>query len=138
MEARAEVRSAPGSQTVTYPDVVTLARTFGTPYRAVVYRLLGLGCISEADGKDLLRDNRLAAAREYEALFGTESASGASRQGAAVSDESVHLIGEVARLAIEAYRRQVIKKGRLVAIAKQLNRRDISEVKFLELAESAR
>ena len=54
--ARAEVRSTPGSQTVTYQDVATLARRFDVLYGAVVFRLLALGMISEPDTNDLLSD----------------------------------------------------------------------------------
>src|SRR5262249_28124520 len=52
--ARAEVRPPPGSQTVTYLDVATIARRFGVPYGAVAFRLLALGRISDADAKNLL------------------------------------------------------------------------------------
>jgi hypothetical protein len=41
--ARAEVRSTPGSQGVTWQDVATVARKFGAPYSAMVVRLIALG-----------------------------------------------------------------------------------------------
>ena len=34
---------------VTYQDIATVARKFGAPYGAVVFRLLGVGTITEAD-----------------------------------------------------------------------------------------
>ena len=137
--ARAEVRSTPGSQTVTYQDVATLARRFDLPYGAVVFRLLALGMISEPDTNDLLSDRRQVAARRYEALFSSESESSGSRRSNTVeSEEALDLKAEVVRLAVEAYRQQVIKKDRLGSIAEQLNLPELSEAKLLELAEAAR
>ena len=43
---RAEERSTPGSQVITYLDVAWIARRFGTAYRLTVSRLLGHGLIS--------------------------------------------------------------------------------------------
>ena len=45
---------------------------------------------------------------------------------------------EIVRLAVEAYRRQVINKERIGSLAKQLDLPDLSEAKLLELAEAAR
>ena len=137
--ARAEVRSAPGSQVVTYQDIATVARKFGAPYGAVVFRLLGLGMITEADTKALLDDKRRAAAGRFEALFGAEPQAGRARSlGTVEPSEALDLKAEVAHLAVEAYRRQVIKKDRLGSLAKQLSLPELSEAKLLELAEAAR
>ena len=137
--ARADVRSTPGSQVVTYQDIATVARKFGAPYGAVVFRLLGLGMIAEADTKGLLDDRRRAAAGRFEALFGAEPQAGRGRSLAAVEpSEALDLKAEVAHLAVEAYRRQVIKKDRLGSLAKQLGLPELSEAKLLELAEAAR
>lgn len=137
--ARVEVRSTPGSQTVTYQDAATLARRFGVPYGAVVFRLLALGLISEADTKDLLTDRCQAAARRYEGLFDPEPERGGSRSSNSVEPgEALDLKAEIVRLTVEAYRRQVIKKERIGSLAKQLDLPDLSEAKLLELAEAAR
>jgi Zn-dependent peptidase ImmA (M78 family)/transcriptional regulator with XRE-family HTH domain len=137
--ARAEVRSTPGSQVVTYQDIATVARKFGAPYGAVVFRLLGLGMITEADTKALLDDKRRAAAQRFEALFGAEPQAGPARSlGTVEPSEALDLKAEVAHLAVEAYRRQVIKKDRLGSLAKQLSLPELSEAKLLELAEAAR
>ena len=136
---RAEVRSTPGSQTVTCQDVATVARKFGAPYGAVVFRLLALGLISEADSKTLLSSARQAAASRYESLFGFEPQASRSRSvGSIESEEALDLKAEVVHLAVEAYRRQVIDKDRLGSLAKQLDLPELSDAKLLELAEAAR
>jgi transcriptional regulator with XRE-family HTH domain len=137
--ARAEVRSTAGSQVVTCQDIATVGRKFGAPYGAVVFRLLGLGMIAETDTKGLLDDRRRAAAGRFEALFGAEPQAGRGRSLATVEpSEALDLKAEVAHLAVEAYRRQVIKKDRLGSLAKQLSLPELSEAKLLELAEAAR
>ena len=135
----AEVRSTPGSQTVTWQDVATLARKFGAPYGAVVFRLLALGLISEADSKALHSSARQAAARRYESLFSPEPQASRPRGlGRLESEEALDLKAEVVHLAVEAYRRQVIDKDRLGSLAKQLDLPELSDAKFFELAEAAR
>ena len=137
--ARAEVRSMPGSQVVTCQDIATVARKFGVPYGAVVYRLLALGMIAEAHTKDLLGDKSQAAAGRFEALFGVERQAGRSRStGTVEPSDALDLKAEVVHLAVEAYRRQVIKKDRLGSLAKELDLPDLSEAQLLELAEAAR
>ena len=137
--ARAEVRSTPGSQVVTYQDIATVARKFGAPYGAVVFRLLGVGTITEADTKDLLDDKRRAAAGRLEALFGVEPQAGRARSAGSIEpSEALDLKAEVVHLAVEAYRRQVIKKDRLGSLAERLSLPELSEAKLLELAEAAR
>jgi Zn-dependent peptidase ImmA (M78 family)/transcriptional regulator with XRE-family HTH domain len=136
---RAEVRSTPGSQVVAHHDVATLARKFGVPYGAVVYRLLGLGMITEADTKNLLGDKSQAAAGRFEGLFGAERQAGRSRNTATVeASDALDLKAEVVHLAVEAYRRRVIEKDRLGSLAKELDLPDLSEAQLLELAEAAR
>jgi hypothetical protein len=105
----------------------------------VVYRLLALGIIAEANTKDLLGDKSQAAAERLEALFGAEPQAGRSRSAGTVeASDALDLKAEVVHLAVEAYRRQVIKKGRLGSLAKELDLPDLSETQLLELAEAAR
>jgi Zn-dependent peptidase ImmA (M78 family)/DNA-binding XRE family transcriptional regulator len=137
--ARAEVRSTPGSQVVTYQDIAIVARKFGAPYAAVVFRLLGIGTITEADTKHLLDDKRRAAAGRFDALFGAEPQAARGRSAGTVEpSETRDLKAEVVHLAVEAYRRQVIKKDRLGSLAERLSLPELSEGKLLELAEAAR
>jgi Zn-dependent peptidase ImmA (M78 family) len=137
--ARAEVRSTAGSQVVTYQDIATVGRKFGAPYGAVVFRLLSLGMIADADTKNLLDDKRRAAAGRFEALFSRDPQAGRARSIASVEpSEALDLKAEVVHLAVEAYRRSVIKKDRLGSLAERLSLPELSEAKLFELAEAAR
>ena len=132
----AEVRSTPGSQALTYHDVVSVARTFGTGYRATVYRLLALDLISKSDGKDLLDSKRQRAASEFARLFTADVESKPQRVSEAEGDLEVRT--EIAHLAIEAYRRRLLDKNALAALAAKLHLPDLSERKLLEFGEAAR
>jgi hypothetical protein len=95
--------------------------------------------ITEADTKDLLGDKSQAAAGRFEALFGAERQAGRSRSAGTVEpSDTFDLKAEVVHLAVEAYRRQVIKKDRLSSLAKELELPDLSDAQLLELAEAAR
>jgi hypothetical protein len=52
--------------------------------------------------------------------------------------EGLELKAEIVHLAIEAYRRQVIEKDDLDAIAQKLRIANLSGAKLVELAEAAR
>ena len=134
---RAEERSTPGSQTMTYVDVVWIARRFGTPYTLTVSRLLGLGLISESDSKPLLRPKSVELAKECLAILGPASGRVSSSDDVvALSD----LRAEQFYMAIEAYRRGLMTKADLMLEASSLSRQlpGLSESRLLELAEAAR
>jgi Zn-dependent peptidase ImmA (M78 family)/transcriptional regulator with XRE-family HTH domain len=131
----AEVRSTPGSQTLTYLDAASIARRFGTSYPATVYRLQALGVISKPQSASFLRKTHQRLAREYAALF--RNTSGERRQPAA--DEGVlDLKTEVAHLAIEAHRRRLIDKAELASLISKLQIPKGAGARFFELAESVR
>lgn len=130
---RAEVRQTAGSQTITFCDVVALARHFGTAYQATVYRLEELGVLSQSDGNALLTPKQEQAAQEYAALF-TES----RKERLLELDGTLELKTEIIDLAIEAYRRQAIDKAGLSAYAEKLQIPELSKTKLLALAEVAR
>jgi Zn-dependent peptidase ImmA (M78 family)/transcriptional regulator with XRE-family HTH domain len=125
-----------GSQTLTYHDIATVAQWFGTSYQAAVYRLLALEMISDANGKDLLSQKRQRAAKEYLTLFGSKPEG--KRPRVVEAEEGLELKAEIAHLAIEGYRRQVITKDQLGAIATKLQVPELTAAKFLELADAAR
>jgi transcriptional regulator with XRE-family HTH domain len=136
---RAEERSTPGSQTMTYLDGVWIARRFGTTYKLAIARLLGLGVINEADQRRLLRPTAVALAQECIALLAPESAdvsSLPSNMVVALSD----LRAEQFYMAIEAYRRGLLTKADLAmeAVSLSLQLPGLSRDKLLELAEAAR
>ena len=131
---RAEVRSAPGSQTITFQDVAAISRRFGTSYQAVVYRLLTLTVLSESDAKALLSQRSRAAAKQSAALFHADLEDRTGRG----PDGALELKEEIVHLAIDGYRRQVIDKLALAGIAAKLQLPQLSAAKLLELAEAAR
>jgi transcriptional regulator with XRE-family HTH domain len=136
---RAEERSRPGSQTMTYLDGLWIARRFGTTYSLAIARLLGLGLIAESDRRRLLRPAAVALAQECLALLGASARvwlSSSSNTVGALSD----LPAERLYMAVEAYRRGLMTKADLVdeavSLSPQLPR--LSDSRLLELAEAAR
>jgi transcriptional regulator with XRE-family HTH domain len=136
---RAEERSTPGSQTMTYLDGVWIARRFGTTYSLAIARLLGLGLIAASDRRRLLRPAAVALAQACLALLGASARqwlSASSNTVAALSD----LPAERLYMAVEAYRRGLMTKADLVDEAVSLSPQlpGLSEPRLLELAEAAR
>ena len=136
---RAEERSTPGSQTMTYLDGVWIARRFGTIYSLAIARLLGLGLIAESDRRRLLRPAAVALAQECLALLSASARgwlSSSSNTVAALSD----LPAERLYMAIEAYRRGLMTKADLAseAVSLSLQLPGLSESRLLELAGAAR
>lgn len=125
-------RPPPGSQEVTYQDVATIAHHFAVSYQAAAYRLQGLDVIRKRDCDALLEQEDLG--KQYVRLLDRNADrqdAGATRGG---RDEG-NLARQVARLAVEAYRREEISRGRLLDVAKKL---EIDGRRLLELAEAAR
>jgi transcriptional regulator with XRE-family HTH domain len=136
---RAEERSTPGSQTMTYLDGVWIARRFGTTYSLAIARLLGLGLIAESDRRRLQRPAAVALAQECLAVLGASARvllSSSWNTVAALSD----LPAERLYMAVEAYRRGLLTKADLVDEAVSLSPQlpGLSESRLLELAEAAR
>jgi Zn-dependent peptidase ImmA (M78 family) len=134
---RAEERSTPGSQVITYLDVASIARRFGTGYRLTVSRLLGQGLISEADSTRLLKPKLVELAGEWLTLFSSRAASPRPAHHVVVLSD---LNAERAYLAIEACRRGLITKTELAqeAVTLELQVAGLSQMKLLEFAEAAR
>jgi transcriptional regulator with XRE-family HTH domain len=134
---RAEERSTPGSQVITYLDVAWIARRFGTAYRLTVSRLLAHGLISEADGTRLSKPRLVELAGDWLSLFNSRAE--APHPAYAISVLS-DLNAEFAQMAVEAYRRGLITKGELAeeAVTLSLQVPGLSDSKLLEFAEAAR
>ncbi len=134
---RAEERSTPGSQVITYLDVAWIARRFGTAYRLTVSRLLGQGLIAEADSTRLLKPKLVELAGDWLTLFSSR---------AALPHPAYHVVvlsdlnAERAYMAIEACRRGLITKTELAeeALTLELQVSGLSQMKLLEFAEAAR
>jgi transcriptional regulator with XRE-family HTH domain len=135
---RAEERSTPGSQTITYLDVMWIARRFSTTYKLTVSRLLALGLISESESKPLLRPKSDELATECLAILSPASAreSSSSSKVIALSD----LPAERFYMTIEAYRRGLMTKADLAgeAVSLSLQLPGLSDSRLLELAGAAR
>ena len=126
----AQARSAPHSQRITYPDAAALAHRFGVSYQAAVYRLVSLRHVTKAESNELLTRETvgkdfLQALDMFDDLEGGESKQHMNRE----------LRMQVASLAIEAYRREEISRGRLLDVGEQL---DIPGPKLIALAKAAR
>ena len=126
----AQSRQAPRSQRITYQDAATLAHRFGVSYQATVYRLLSLRHVVRAESDELLK--REAVGKDFlEALGMFDDLEG--KEGKSLMDRELR--SQVTRLATEAYRREEISRGRLLALGNQLG---IPGPKLIALAEAAR
>jgi hypothetical protein len=132
---RAEERSTPGSQVMTYLDVAWIARRFGTAYRPTVSRLLGLGVISDADSTRLLKPKLIELASEWLTLFRREATPIPSSTAVLVLSD---LRAEQAHMAVEAYRRGLLTRADLAMDAVSLQVPGLSEAKLVVFAEAAR
>lgn len=126
----AQLRPAPRTQTIGYQDAVMLAHHFGVSYQAAVYRLLSLRHLSKAESDNLLAQENvgkdyLLAIDMFDDLEGAEKKSLTDRE----------LRSQIVRLAIEAYRREEISRGRLLDVGKALG---MPGTKLIALAEAAR
>lgn len=125
-----EIRNPSGSQQINHKDIATLAYHYGVSYQVAVFRLKGLRFISSAGSAHLLDQERygleyLKELKMLEDLEGTVE----TRRG------DLEIQREVAHLAIEAYRRERISRGRLLEFAKILG---LSGQVLIRLADAAR
>ena len=102
----------------------------GVSYQAAVYRLVSLRHVTKAESAELLAceavgKDFLQALDMFDDLEDGESRQLMNRE----------LRRQVAGLAIEAYRREEISRGRLLDVGEQL---DIPGPKLIALAEAAR
>jgi len=123
----AERRPAPGSQKIVCQDVVQLAYYFGVSYTAAVYRLKNMGRITQAECGALIDDEAHAAAYLRVLRLADESVPG--EKG---SDR--HLVNQVAYLAVEAFRRGEISRGKLLEVGEILGIEGRQLVAFAKIA----
>jgi Zn-dependent peptidase ImmA (M78 family) len=112
---------------ITYEDVAALAHDFGVSYQAAAYRLNSLRMVSRDQLQDLIEKADFG--RDYLGLLKLEDdlepkESRADRE----------LVSEVVHLAIEAYRREEISKGKLRDLSSLLQ---VPAKELLKLAEVA-
>ena len=114
---RGELRRPPHSQHVTYADAALLSRNFGVSYSAAVWRLRGLNIISTNEANGLLK--RTATAKRY--LKTVRHILGDSEdESTKASDDRNELKWQILPLALEAWRRRVISRNRLLKIGRLL------------------
>ena len=137
---RAEERSTPGSQTMTYLDGMWIARRFGTTYKLAIARLLGLGLINESDQRRLLRPTAVALAQECLVVLSPEAARPSSSLPSSTVVTLSDLRAEQFYMVVEAYRRGLMTKADLAmeAVSLSLALPGLSDSRLVELAEAAR
>jgi len=106
-----ESRSIPYSQNITFQDVAIIAHHFSVSYHAVVYRLRSLNIISQQECEQLIakyQDGKyyLSSLNMFSDLENKESKELWDRE----------LRSELSYLAIEAFRREEISRGRVIEL----------------------
>ena len=125
----AEFRSPARSQRMNYKDIAMLAHRFGVSYQAALYRLKSLRHISHAESQELLEQEDFG-----RQLLRELSMFGDVEELEAPEYRDRDLRSEIAHLAIAAYRREEISRGRVLELSKTLGMKaDI----LLRLAEAA-
>ena len=126
----AEFRSPARSQRINYKDIAMLAHRFGVSCQAALYRLKSLRHISHAESRELLEQEEFGRQLLRElGMFGDVE------EPEAPQYRDRELRSEFAHLAIEAYRREEISRGRVLELGKTLGMEgDV----LLRLAEAAR
>lgn len=125
----AEYRPPARSQRITYKDAAVIAHHFGVSYQAAAYRLKSLRHVSQQGLEDLLAQEDFG--RQYLDALHMFADVGEQEQRVYWDRE---LRSEIAHLAIEAYRREEISRGRLLELNKTLK---IDGQLLLDLAEAA-
>lgn len=128
-----EARTPAASQTLTFHDAAKLAHRFRVSYETAVYRLKNLGHVSQPVCEQLLLrkdDGR----RLIRILHDREDIDDAS-DAAGLERRERDLVPQVGGLAIEAYRRGEISRGRLRDLGRLLG---IPGEHLADLADAAR
>jgi Zn-dependent peptidase ImmA (M78 family) len=124
----AQHRQAASAQDITYQDAAFIAHHFGVSYQAATYRLRSLRHVSQAECEALLAREPLG--REYLQLLDMNELD----EPEAPSKRDHEMRNQVAHLALEAYRREEISRGRLLDLSKALG---VSGTRLLSLADAA-
>ncbi len=118
------------SQRITYKDNALLAHHFGVSYQAASYRLKSLRYISDKECRSLLDQEDFG--RKFLTALSMFCEVGEPERPRCWDRE---LRSEIAHLAIEAYRREEISRGRVLEMSKMLR---IDGDILISLAEAAR
>ena len=123
-------RAPTRSQRITYKDNALLAHHFGVSYQAAVYRLKSLQYISHRECSEILDKERFG--RKYLQALSMVGDVG-EREKPRYQDRELR--SEIVHLAIEAFRREQISRGRLLELSMTLC---IDGDTLLNLAEATR
>lgn len=121
--------SATGDR-MTPPDVSYLAHHFGVGYRVALSRLAGLRFLTVPEFEELGRPERVEEGRRFLELFGLQE----RREIRTTPPQNGILSLRIARLAVDAYRRELISAGRLKELARRLG---ISAPALLQVADGS-
>lgn len=124
-----EERPAPGSQLITYQDVVALASHFGVSYPAATYRLSDLGLVDAQEKEALLQRSSLGS-RLLESMNDFDC----DEQGRPFRKPDRELVSHIVRLAVEAYRREERSLGWIRDLSEKLG---LPAEDLVEMAEAA-
>lgn len=125
---RASRRAAPRSQVLTYEDIAALAHHFGVSYQAALFRLKSLSIVNDAEFTEL-RDKENFGKQFLDLLQVLVDLEGHDER-----KPDREIVSQVVHLAIEAYRREEISKGKLGDLSTLLN---FSAKDLVMLAEAA-
>ena len=125
-----QLRSIPGSQAITHQDAALLAHHFGVSYQAAAYRLRSLNRVSQPECAKLLE--RELEGKEFldflRMLDDLDQPESRDRQDRELKSQIIHL-------AIEAYRREEITRGKLLDLSIKL---EVRGPRLIELAEDVK
>jgi Zn-dependent peptidase ImmA (M78 family) len=127
-EVRAQRRASPRSQDLTYEDVAALAHHFGVSYLAMLFRLKSLSIVNATEFTQLRNKEHFG--KSYLDLLETF----VDDQGQQQRKPDREIVSQVLHLALEAYRREEVSKGKLRDLSSLLA---IPADVLLELAEAA-
>jgi Zn-dependent peptidase ImmA (M78 family)/transcriptional regulator with XRE-family HTH domain len=127
-EVKASRRAAPRSQVLTFEDIAALAHHFGVSYQAALFRLKSLSVVNEAEFNEL-RDKEHFGKQYLELLEVLVDLEGHDQR-----KPDREIVSQVVHLALEAYRREEISKGKLRDLSAILG---FSAKDLLTLAEAA-
>ena len=102
-------RTDPGSQLLQFYDVVQLAHSFGVSVSSTLYRLKNLRLVTESDFDRLLALDKAGKSRQMNAFLGIPEPDHTAMRSAF----RTRFLG----LALEAYRREEISRGKLQELA---------------------
>lgn len=120
------LRSDGKSQKITYQDLAYIAHHFGVSYQGAAYRLKNLSLISNQECSSLIGQE--GAGKSYISLLYSH------QDLESTIDDNRELRNHILKLTIEAYRQELISRGKLSDLSKLI---DIPSDTVLELAETA-